>query len=229
MCTFSPAAARCPGAGARVPLLMLLTLMLMLPLGGCESAYYGAMEKVGFHKRDILVDRVAAAMKSQEQAAEQFENALEQFSSVVSVPPSRLRRSYDALNRSFNDAEGRATEVSNRIAAVESVSSALFDEWREEIELIGQRDLKSASAQQLRRSEAQYQTLIRAMRRAEESMKPVLGTFRDYVLYLKHNLNAQAVASLEGELAGIEADVSALIRDMQASIEQARTFLQIME
>lgn len=206
-----------------------MPVLLMLWLAGCESAYYGAMERVGYHKRDILVDRVDAAMNSQEEAAEEFENALARFSSVVSVPDSELRRSYDALSSSFEAAESKADEVRQRIDAVESVSSALFDEWREEIEVIGNAELKSSSANQLRRSQAQYDALMRAMRRAEASMEPVLGTFRDYVLYLKHNLNAQAIASLEGELAGIEADVSGLIRDMQASIEEARSFLQIME
>jgi hypothetical protein len=209
--------------------LWLPLVLVLLWLGGCESAYYGAMERVGFHKRDILVDRVGAAMKSQEEAAEEFENALERFTSVVSVPSSKLRRSYDQLNRAFNASEAKAEQVRSRIEAVESVSGALFAEWREEIEDIGNPELKASSASQLRQSEVQYETLIRAMRRAEASMEPVLGTFRDYVLYLKHNLNAQAVASLEGELAGIEADVSGLIRDMQVSIDQARAFLRIME
>ncbi|MFU8815431.1 MAG: DUF2959 domain-containing protein [Pseudomonadales bacterium] len=213
-----------PAAAIR-PLLMLVLIALL----GCESAYYGAMERVGVHKRDILVDRVEAAMSAQEQAAEQFENALEQFSSVVSVPASKLRRSYDRLNRSYEAADARATQVRDRIDGVESVSSALFKEWREEIELIGNRELKASSASQLRRSEAQYETLMAAMRRAEQSMEPVLGTFRDYVLYLKHNLNAQAVASLEGELAAIEADVAGLLGDMQASIGEARSFLKIMQ
>jgi hypothetical protein len=217
------------GTGCRRSARWLLPVFVMLWFGGCETAYYGAMERVGFHKRDILVDRVGAAMKAQEEAAEQFENALERFSSVVSVPSSQLRRSYDRLNRAFNASETKAEQVRSRIQAVESVSGALFSEWRAELDDIGNPELKAASVSQLRQSEAQYETLIRAMRRAEASMEPVLGTFRDYVLYLKHNLNAQAVASLEGELAGIEADVSGLIRDMQASIDQARAFLQIME
>ena len=60
-------------------------------------------------------------------------------------------------------------------------------------------------------------------------MDPVLGTFRDYVLYLKHNLNAQAIASLQGELSGVEADVSTLIEEMEASIDEARAFVASME
>jgi DNA repair exonuclease SbcCD ATPase subunit len=207
--------------------LVLLTAWVLL--AGCETAYYGAMEQVGYHKRDILVNRVEAAMESQEDAKQEFENALEQFSSVVSVPVSELRRTYDGLNAAFEDAEAEAEEVRERIDAVESVSDALFDEWRDEIELIGDRQLKAASSRQLEESQARYEELMRAMRSAEARMEPVLGTFRDYVLYLKHNLNAQAIASLEGELAGIESDVARLIREMEASIREARTFIQAME
>ena len=55
----------------------------ILLLTGCESAYYGAWEKVGVHKRDILVDRVEDAAEAQEDAKEEFKSALEKFSSVV--------------------------------------------------------------------------------------------------------------------------------------------------
>ncbi len=219
-----PAAASRP-AGPEAVILALLLLVA----GGCESAYYGAMEKIGVHKREILVDRVSAAAESQQEAKEEFENAFEQFSSVVSVPPSELQSTYEALNDAFEDAEVKAERVHRRIDAVESVSDALFDEWRDEIELIGNRELRRSSERQLRDSEAQYESLMTAMRRAEERMEPVLDTFRDYVLYLKHNLNAQAIASLRGEVAGVQADVSALIRDMEASISQARAFIENME
>ena len=210
---------------AGVALLGIATVLA----AGCESAYYGAMEKVGFHKRDILVDRVEAAADSQQEAKEEFENAFEQFVSVVEVPASELRDTYERLNDAFEDAEARAEEVSERIDAVESVSEALFEEWEDELELIGDRGLRASSSRQLDRSRQRYQSLIRAMRRAEDRMAPVLDTFRDYVLYLKHNLNAQAIASLQGELGGIESDVSTLIRDMEASISEARAFVQSME
>ena len=34
-----------------------------MALSGCQSAYYSAMESVGVHKRDILVDRVEEKKK----------------------------------------------------------------------------------------------------------------------------------------------------------------------
>lgn len=208
---------------------LALGLVLFAALVACESAYYGAMEKVGVHKREIMVDRVEAAADSQEQAKEQFRDAFEQFSSVVAVPASELRATYEKLNGSFERAESRAAEVSERIDAVEAVSKALFREWRREIKQIGSRELRDSSERQLERSMQRYEVLIAAMRRAEERMEPVLDTFRDYVLYLKHNLNAQAIASLEGELGGIESDVSVLIREMETSISEARAFIESMD
>ena len=38
---------------------------IALSLTACASAYYGAMEKIGYEKRDILVDRVKDAREEQ--------------------------------------------------------------------------------------------------------------------------------------------------------------------
>ncbi|MDH3642982.1 MAG: DUF2959 domain-containing protein [Gammaproteobacteria bacterium] len=198
-------------------------------LAGCETAYYGAWEKVGVYKRDILVDRVEEAVDAQEDAKEEFASALEQFASVVEVKPSKLKSTYEDLADAFEDAEGEANRVTDRIDAVEDVSEDLFDEWRDEIEMIGNAKLKRSSASQLKASERKYAELIRGMRRAEAKMTPVLNTFRDHVLFLKHNLNAQAIASLKSELTSIESDVAGLIREMETSIARSQAFIEEME
>ena len=48
-------------------------------------------------------------------------------------------------------------------------------------------------------------------------------------MFLKHNLNARAIASLKSELGSIESDVSALIASMEESINEANTFIHTME
>ena len=198
-------------------------------LCGCESAYYSAREQVGVHKRDILVDRVDEASEAQQDAKEEFQSALELFTSVVEVPPSDLQDTYETLAEAFEDSQARAELVSERIDAVESVSDALFDEWAEEIDMISNARLRSASAGQRQKSERQYQELIKAMRRAEGKMQPVLVAFQDQVLFLKHNLNARAISSLQGELDSIQSDVAVLIRDMEASIAKSQAFIEDME
>ena len=67
------------------------------------------------------------------------------------------------------------------------------------------------------------------MRRAEQSMDPVLAGFWDQVLFLKHNLNARAIDSLQNDLVAIESDVAVLIREMERAISEADAFIASLE
>jgi hypothetical protein len=196
---------------------------------GCESAYYKTMESMGYHKRDIMVDRVQDARDAQEEAKAQFESALEKFSSVLGFHGGSLEEKYDQLKDEYEQSAARAEVVRSRITAVENVAEDLFTEWQEELNQYTSSSLKRSSAQKLRETKKKYAQLIGAMKRAERKIDPVLSAFQDQVLYLKHNLNAQAIASLQSELAAIETDVARLIREMEASIKEADAFISSME
>jgi len=203
-------------------------IALLLCLGACQSAYYKTMEKFGYHKRDLLVERVQEARDAQEGAKDQFRSALDRFSAELGVPGGDLREKYDALNGEFEASEKRANEVHKRIASVQEVAGALFEEWEAELRQYSSAALRKDSERKLRDTRKQYSQLLGAMKRAETKLDPVLDSFRDQVLYLKHNLNAQAIASLQGELRSIEANVGKLIREMEASIAEADAFIQAM-
>ena len=211
-----------------ISVIVCLVISLILMLSGCDTAYYKTMEHFGQHKRDIMVDRVESARDAQEEAKEQFESALEQFSSVVAIQDGNLRQQYDQLKNEYDKSQARAQAVSDRVDAVEAVSEDLFTEWERELSEYSSAKLRRSSELKLQKTRRQYDQLIRAMRRAEQKMDPVLTAFKDQVLYLKHNLNAQAIASLQNELSTIESDVAKLIQEMEASIREADTFISAM-
>lgn len=194
----------------------------------CETAYYGTMEQFGVHKRDILVDRIGEAQSAQEDGQEQFRDALEQFRSVVNFDGGELQQVYDRLNSEFEDTEAAAERIRDRIKDVESVADALFDEWDDELDLYTNQTLRRDSEQQLRDTRTRYSRLIGAMQRAEATLDPVLDSLRDNVLYLKHNLNARAIASLRGELDTINTDVDRLISAMEIAIAESDRFIAEM-
>lgn len=200
-------------------------LLVAMLLSACSTAYYGAMEKVGYHKRDILVSRVEKAKDSQQEAQQQFKSALERFESVVNLADTDLLKAYEKLNSEYEDSEEAANEVSERIDEVEDVATALFKEWRKEIGLYQNQTLKASSEKKLRETQARYKQMMQSMRAAESSMKPVLLALRDNVLFLKHNLNAQAVGALRSEFTGLKADINSLIAQMNRSIEHSNQFI----
>ncbi|MBN1795377.1 MAG: DUF2959 domain-containing protein [Sedimentisphaerales bacterium] len=206
-------------------LITISMLFFSVTLTGCQSAYYGTMEKLGYHKRDILVDRVEEGRDAQEDAKEQFKTALEKFSEVVAYKGGDLQAKYNQLKSELDRSESRATKVRNKIDDIQNVAEALFEEWAEELQQYTNERLRKSSEEQLYQTKQSYAKLIQAMKRAETKMETVLAAFRDQVLFLKHNLNARAIASLQGELDVMEADIAALIKDMEASIAEANAFI----
>ena len=201
---------------------------LALTAGACQSAYYKAMERFGYEKRDILVSRVDEAREAQQAAKQQFESALAQFIAVTNFSGGKLEQQYNTLKGEYEDSRARADAVRSRVAAVERVAEDLFAEWREELQQYANAELRRTSQRQLDQTRERYRKLIAVMKRAEKKLDPVLAAYNDRVLYLKHNLNARAIASLRNERGKVEADIGALIADMNRSINEADAFIKEM-
>ncbi len=208
-------------------LLLFLSVSAVL-LVGCQSVYYETMEKFGTHKRDILVDRVEEGKEAQEDARAQFASAFEEFLAVSEVDLGNLKSAYDRIQDTFDRSEKRAKAVWDRIDSIKSVSKALFKEWEKELEQYSSPELRQTSEDQMNQTRILYLRLIGAMEEAADKMTPVLDAFRDQTLFLKHNLNAQAVAALNRTSLGLRDEVDILIQQMSQSIEEANDFIAKM-
>ena len=208
------------------PICLTTIITLIFLSGGCSKTYYGAMEKVGIHKRDILVDRVETARDAQSEAQEQFKDALEQFAAVVKIENTDLKHAYENLNAEYEASEKAAENVSERIEKVESVAEDLFTEWENELKLYKNTDMRRMSAKKLKETQKRYHEMLSSMHRAEKSMAPVLSTFQDNVLFLKHNLNAEAIGSLRSEFSNLKVEIDGLIKNMNDAILTSNQFIE---
>ncbi|MEO0399505.1 MAG: DUF2959 domain-containing protein [Pseudomonadota bacterium] len=209
-------------------LRFLAAIAAVFVLSGCASTYYSTMERFGLEKRDILVDRVKQARGEQTEAQEVFASALDEFRSLVNVDGGALERQYDKMNASYKRAEGQASDVRARIKAVNDVGRRLFREWEVELKEYSSADLRARSERQLFSTKNDFEDLMSAMNRAADKMDPVLALYNDQVLFLKHNLNARAISSLEMERTEIQNRVETLIEEMNESIAEADRFIESM-
>ena len=202
---------------------------VLMTASSCSRVYYGAMEKFGYEKRDILIGRVKDAQKSQKEAQEEFKTALQRVREVVEVEGGTLEKKYEKLDAELKRAEDRAKKVDERVKSVKQVSKDLFNEWEKELGKYSNRQMRAESERQLRNTRRRTSDLIKSMERAEARIEPVLTPLRDRVLFLKHNLNAKALGALTKELTNVQGDVDALVADLQQSISEADAYLQDME
>ena len=207
----------------------IVPAVAVVALTACQSAYYGTMEKFGVEKRDILVDRVDDARDSQTEAQQEFRSAFERLDEMLNIEGGELEKTYNALNDDYESSKAAAEDVRDRIDAVDDVAQDLFDEWSEELGEYSNDNMRRQSERQLRETERRYAELLRVMERAADKMQPVLDKMQDNVLYLKHNLNAKAIDAIRGEFNSLQNDISSLIADMEASIEESNRFIESMQ
>ena len=208
-----------------VKTLLLATLTMSV---GCSTVKYNTLEKVGIHKRDILVSNVKDTRDAQEDAQEQFQDALERFGNIVTIENTDLKKAYNQLKDEYEDSKDAAEEVSDQIDDVEQVADDLFEEWAEENTAYSDAVLRRNSESKLRDTKARYTEMLKSMKESEASMQPVLSSLYDNVLYLKHNLNAQAVGSLRTTFDELEGDIDILIERMNQSIARSNDFIAQM-
>ena len=205
---------------------LILIPLLLIFMAGCQTAYYAAWEKLGKEKRHLLRDSVEKSQAEQEKASEQFKDALTRIKEVYQHDGGDLETFYSQLNGEYEACRTRAERVESRINQVEEIGSDLFSEWEQEISQISNPTFRQKSAASLRQTKARFASLQKAMNRARDQMDPVLQRLQDYVLYLKHNLNAQALGALQSEVGSIEAEVQSLIEDIGKSVREADAFLK---
>jgi predicted nucleic acid-binding Zn-ribbon protein len=218
----------------RLRLLALTAILAAVPwLQGCyqcgNTAYLKALEKVGVEKRDLLVKRVDNAREAQEEAQQQFKDSLDEFRSLVGYDGGALEAQYEKLRSSYESSKSKADEVNQRIDGIESVANKLFAEWETEIGQFKDASYKLESQRELRDTRKRVEGLVKTMKKAASRMDPVLEKLNDQVMFLKHNLNAKALGSLKTTADSLQVEVSGLIQEMEASINEANAFIAEMK
>lgn len=201
----------------------------ILILLSCQTTYYSVWEKLGKEKRHLLKDQVSEARTEQEEASEEFVDVLTRIKEIYGFEGGDLEDFYNKLNSDYKACKKRAEAVDTRIEKVDRIATDLFEEWEKEIDEMANEKFRSDSMQSLRMAKKRYTRLNDAMTKAKSRMEPVLIHLKDYVLYLKHNLNAQAVGALKQEVGDIENEVEKLIVDIAKSVAEANSFLESFE
>ncbi len=205
----------------------LVTIAVVL-IAACSSVQYSALEKVGIHKRDLLVSNVEDARDSQAETKEQLVTAYEELTALIGFDGGKLEAQYKRLSREVERSQDTIDELDGHLEDIDRVSNDLFEEWQAELDQYNSASLRADQARKLSLSRKQFATMRDRMQQARDRVDPVMAVLNDNVLYLKHSLNAQALDALRGQATLLEGQVDALIRDMQAAIDEADTFIANM-
>jgi hypothetical protein len=210
-------------------LARLAAVLLLAALAtGCRSTYYAVWEQFGVQKRHLLKDAVEDIQDNQKEAGEQFTDALTRLRQMYQVDGGKLEATYDKMKGDYDRCAATAQAIHKRIGDLDTVAADLFKEWEQEITTITSPKLQMDSRRKLAQTQQRFRALRGTLGESSTRMDGVLTKFNDQVLYLKHNLNAQAIGQLKGEADDIEQEIQTLIKEMSASISEADAFIQTL-
>lgn len=188
------------------------------------------MENVfGYEKRELLQKAVESVKTDQIQAQEQFQDAMTELKSLYGFDGGQLEKMYNKFKDEYDDCKDNAKSVNDRVNNMDRIAKSMFSEWSKEIKRYTNKEFAKDSQEKLTLTKRKYDGLVKAARKSEEAMEPILRKMNDHVLYLKHNLNAAAFGSLQGETNKIQSDVSELTKRMGESIQEANSFIQLLQ
>lgn len=213
----------------RLSTLLTFVFTASVMIVGCQSAYYAAREKMAKQNRHLLRDQVENSRDDQEKASEAFTNALTRLKKMYGIAGGNPEEMYNRLSEGYENCRQRAEIIDERIDKIQRIASDLFAPWRQEIDRIQNPGFRSKCARKLKDIQSRFAILESSLITARRRMSPILANLKDYVLFLKHNLNAQAMGTLQGEAVSIETNVNRLIRDISQSIKEADAFLAVLE
>lgn len=191
-----------------------------------NNVKYSAWESIGVEKRDLFKRNVANVKEEQEETGEAFKDALTRLQELYRVEGGKLEKEYKKLQSSYQNAREESGEISQSIEKLDTVANDLFDEWRSEIAEIKTKDLRKKSKEQLSQTKNKYEALHKQLRQSEKKMEPILERLNDQVLFLKHNLNAQAIGGLKTESSRIQSDIEKLMKEMKEASQEADELIE---
>lgn len=211
-------------------------ILISTVLFSCQSSInkavnetkYSVYEFFGVEKRDLFKKKIKNTKDDQGAAAESFQSALDKLKAIYKFDGGNLEKQYRSLDGSYNTAKEKVATVHASVVEVETVAKDLFKEWEGEIKQMQSDDLKTRSRKTLAETQGKYQEFHVSLKKSEAKMDPVLAKLKDHVLFLKHNLNAKAIAGLKTESGKIQGDIESLMKDMNNSISQADEFIKSM-
>ena len=206
-----------------------IIISLVLLISSCQTtSYYKTKGWFGAEKRELLVDSVEGVRNSLQENVKVFKTAITGINVVINVKDEKMEERHEQLKNDYGNCEAEAGNVRSRIDTMETISGDFFDQWMEEMQLYSNESFRNASRDKYNKVRKKYTKLVQNLRKVEVKLEPALNGFRDQVLFLKHNINAQSVASLEDELVTVEAEIDALIRNLVEAIKEADDFISSM-
>lgn len=202
---------------------LLLASLLLLGGGGIASPDDG-------HQRTAEhIKKIERADKEMNEARKQVGKALEAYGTLLGEQEEHRRSAYKDLVKALERCEEMSKELRERREDMDKQAEKFFKDWKKSLKDIKSSDLESRSERRLEDTRERYRRVSDRWREMRERYQPVTSRLEDQVVYLGHDLNADATSSLEQDAREVQAEADALFRAMDEFEAEAQGYVSSLQ
>lgn len=204
-----------------------LLIPLLVALSGCQSVR-SAAERFGVDRRDALVESLDKTDQGLLEVHQSFSNAkteLDEFAGQYEIP---LRERHERLSEQYVSCEEALDDARVEIRDLEDAARQFFLDWETELFEYSNPTVRNASRLQLNETREKYETVAVRLKKAEEVALATLDEFRDYLSFMRHNLNDEAFAALREPGVDLSSRMADLLTELAAAVDASHRLAEAL-
>ncbi|MCK6460067.1 MAG: DUF2959 domain-containing protein [Planctomycetes bacterium] len=119
-------------------------------------------------------------------------------------------KAYEKLVDTVENSEDQADELRNRIEKMQAEAVPVFDQWTKDLEAYSNPEMRQRSQARLSAARERYDAVVAAVEPVLVEYEAINQSFRDHVLFLKHDMNPAALATIQDDVRRIAKDAASL-------------------
>lgn len=206
------------------PIALALPALLAVTAGSCTAT---TQKSQSLQRIDDLLSQIERVQVESLVAKEKARTALDQLETLVEPGFSGDASAiYAQLVTAIEQSETQQRTFSSAIAPLSTTAEQMFLQWTSDLEAFGNSRMRERSHLRLEETRARYQTVLNAANAAHVSLEGFNADLRDHALFLGHDFNSAALASIAGDVVALKERSSELDTRFDACANAAKSYVE---
>jgi hypothetical protein len=178
---------------------IVVSLPVIVVLSACAA--FSSKKSEGLNRVDQLLSQVERVQVESEACKERSTAALQALETLVDSDfNGDPVAAYDHVATSIEESKDQEQRLASSVDGMKSRAEELFADWTKSLEAMTNAKLKERSQGRLEATRARYQAVLESVAAAQSSCDAFHTELDDHTLFLEHDLNAESVESIAGDV-----------------------------
>jgi hypothetical protein len=129
------------------------------------------------------------------------------------------------LENTLDDSDDQAKALRKSIDKMRAAAEPVFEQWTKDLEAYSNPEMRARSQQRLAAARERYDSVVAAVEPVLVEYETVNQTLHDHLLFLSHDMNPAAVATIQDDVRSVAKQAAGLDGSFQTAKAAARAYV----